>query len=54
MKKVFFNKLANKNIFHSDFKVFTANNDLDFSEKGICVIYGPNGIGKTTKINQKP
>ena len=51
MKKVVFNKLVNKNIFHSDFKVLTTNNELDFSEKGICVIYGPNGTGKTSLIN---
>lgn len=51
MKKIVFNKIVNKNIFHSDFKIFMTNNELDFSEKGICVIYGPNGTGKTSLLN---
>jgi len=46
-----FSKLANKNIFSNDFKIFNENNELSFSEEGICVVYGPNGTSKTSLIN---
>ena len=50
-ENIVFSKLANKNIFSNDFKIFNENNELSFSEEGICVVYGPNGTGKTSLIN---
>lgn len=45
-----FSKIVNKNIFSEDFKKFETNNSLEFSDAGICVVYGPNGTGKTSLI----
>ena len=36
------------NIFCSDFDDLVKNNQIDFSKSGIAIIYGPNGIGKTS------
>ena len=46
-----FKKLVNKNIFSDEFKDFNENNELLFPDKGICVLYGPNGTGKTSFVN---
>lgn len=48
---IVFSKLVNKGIFSEDFKFFNANNELSFSNEGVCVVYGPNGTGKTSLIN---
>lgn len=50
MSKLVFNKIVNKNIFSDDFKRMETNNSLEFSNAGICVVYGPNGTGKTSLI----
>lgn len=50
MSKIIFNKIVNKNIFSDEFKRFEVNNCLEFSDAGICVVYGPNGTGKTSLI----
>ena len=49
--KIVFSKLVNKSIFSDNFKFFNVNNELSFSKEGICVVYGPNGTGKTSLIN---
>lgn len=43
-----FNKIENGSIFTSDFAEFNENNEIKFSNAGFAVIYGPNGIGKTS------
>ena len=50
--KLEFSKLKKETIFCEDFNEFNKNNIIDFSNDGIAVLYGPNGIGKTslTKI----
>lgn len=50
MSKIEFNKLVNQNIFSSDFTDFCENNVLEFSNEGVCVVYAPNGTGKTSLI----
>lgn len=45
------NKLALDNIFCDDFNPLAVNNVIDFSKKSICVLYGPNGTGKTSFSN---
>ena len=52
INKLEFSKLEKENIFCSDFNDFNENNIIEFSNQGIAVLYGPNGIGKTslTKI----
>ena len=44
-----FKKIKNAEVFTSDFAHMTINNEISFprSEK-ICVLYGPNGTGKTS------
>lgn len=46
--KIEFSKLKLGDILCSDFSQLQTNNTLDFSRHNICVIYGPNGTGKTT------
>lgn len=55
--KIEFHKIGFENVFAEDFAHFTENNTIDFTaikengrqkEKGIIVIYGPNGTGKTS------
>ena len=43
-----FNKIENGSIFTSDFAEFNENNEIKFSNAGFAVIYGQNGIGKTS------
>ena len=44
-----FNKIQRHSIFTEDFNPFEKNNTLDFSS-GIAVLYGPNGIGKSSLV----
>lgn len=50
MAKISFEKIENEDIFVSDYKRLTRNNEIDFSREGISVIYGPNGTGKTSLV----
>ena len=50
MAKIIFEKIENEDIFVSDYKSLTRNNEIDFSREGISVIYGPNGTGKTSLV----
>lgn len=50
MTKIIFEKIENEDIFVSDYKRLTRNNEIDFSREGISVIYGPNGTGKTSLV----
>lgn len=50
MAKIIFEKIENEDIFVSDYKRLTRNNEIDFSKEGISVIYGPNGTGKTSLV----
>lgn len=45
--KLIFNKIENGKIFYDDFKEFNKNNEIEFN-KGIAILYGPNGTGKTS------
>jgi ABC-type Mn2+/Zn2+ transport system ATPase subunit len=49
---IIFHKLKKENIFCAEFENMQHNNVVEFSDCGIVIIYGPNGIGKTslTKI----
>ncbi|MEZ8436846.1 hypothetical protein AB6D90_10335 [Vibrio splendidus] len=49
--KIEINKLIKDNVFHEDFCNLENNNTLDFNNKNIVVIYGPNGTGKTSFSN---
>lgn len=53
MAKIIFEKIENEDIFVSDYKRPTRNNEIDFSREGISVIYGPNGTGKTSLVKEK-
>lgn len=46
--KLIFSKIKNDNIFYDDFSDFRDNNELDFGNKNIVVLYGPNGVGKSS------
>ena len=46
-----FKKIKNETIFTSGWETFEKNNVLDFSQKSITVLYGPNGTGKTSLVN---
>lgn len=50
VEKIIFEKIENEDIFVSDYKKLTRNNEIDFSKEGISVIYGPNGTGKTSLV----
>ena len=41
-------KLKKSNIFTNEFLALKENNILDFESKSVCVLYGPNGTGKTS------
>lgn len=41
-------RIKRDNIFTDDFLALTSNNEIDLSSKNICVLYGPNGTGKTS------
>ncbi|MGL5718431.1 MAG: AAA family ATPase [Paraclostridium sp.] len=45
--KLIFNKIESGKIFYDDFKEFNKNNEIEFN-KGIAILYGPNGTGKTS------
>ncbi|WP_036300878.1 AAA family ATPase [Methylotenera sp. L2L1] len=49
--KLQINKLVLDTIFCSEFNPLTSNNIIDFTNKSICVLYGPNGTGKTSFTN---
>ena len=46
MMKIF--KLKKENIFCAEYEDLTENNEIEFSNNKIAVIYGPNGTGKTS------
>jgi ABC-type lipoprotein export system ATPase subunit len=46
--KITFKKLSLGSILDESFNDLQSNNVLDFERNRICVIYGPNGTGKTT------
>ena len=46
--KITFNKIQKENIFCDDLVDFQKNNTIEFSDRGIAVLYGPNGVGKTS------
>ncbi|TBT47362.1 ATP-binding cassette domain-containing protein [Vibrio parahaemolyticus] len=41
-------KIKKDNIFTDAYLGLTQNNELDFESKKVCVLYGPNGTGKTS------
>ncbi|EGR0623567.1 TPA: hypothetical protein ACN33E_000759 [Vibrio parahaemolyticus] len=41
-------KIKKDNIFTDAYLDLTQNNELDFESKKVCVLYGPNGTGKTS------
>lgn len=51
MAELVFHKIINSTIFTTDFSTFVSNNTIEFNEKGISVVYGPNGTGKTSLIH---
>jgi len=46
--KLVFSKIENNDIFCGDFLEFKKNNVIEFSINKIAVLYGPNGIGKSS------
>jgi ABC-type molybdate transport system ATPase subunit len=48
--KLIFTKLQKEDIFCDDFNDFKVNNEIEFSAKGIAVLYAPNGTGKTSLV----
>lgn len=50
-KKLVFSKIQKESIFCHDFEEFIENNEIEFSKQGIAVVYGPNGVGKTSLSN---
>lgn len=47
-EKLVFTKIKRENIFCDDFYDFKDNNEIEFSRDKIAILYGPNGIGKTS------
>ena len=45
---IVFTKLQRENIFGREFLEFRENNILEFAEKSVILLYGPNGTGKTS------
>ncbi|WP_207667285.1 hypothetical protein [Clostridium sp. JN-1] len=43
-----FNKICKEDIFCNDFKELKHDNKIEFSKKGIAILYAPNGVGKTS------
>lgn len=50
MNKLTFKKIKNENIFAKDYDNFIKNNEIEFSDSGMAVVYGPNGTGKTSLV----
>lgn len=50
MEKIIFTQIENEDIFVSNYKKLSKNNEIKFSKEGISVIYGPNGTGKTSLV----
>lgn len=50
MDKIIFKHIENEDIFVSDYQPLTRNNEINFLNRGIAVIYGPNGTGKTSLV----
>jgi ABC-type lipoprotein export system ATPase subunit len=46
--KLTFQKIVRENVFSDDFLHMVRDNDIEFPESGIAVVYGPNGIGKSS------
>lgn len=46
--KLTISKLKKGIIFTDEYLNLTENNELDFERKKLCVLYGPNGTGKTS------
>ena len=46
VEKIIFTQIENEDIFVSNYKKLSKNNEIKFSKEGISVIYGPNGTGK--------
>lgn len=49
--KLQINKLVLDSIFCNEFNPLISNNIIDFTSKSICILYGPNGTGKTSFTN---
>jgi predicted ATP-binding protein involved in virulence len=49
--KLVFRKIEKESIFCEPFNNLVTNNEIEFSNNGIAVIYGPNGTGKTSLAN---
>lgn len=52
-----FKKVQKDTIFCDDFIDFQKNNIIEFSDQGIVILYGPNGVGKTSLcsvLNSEP
>lgn len=45
---IVFSKLKRENVFGQEFADFQDNNVLEFGNKKVIVLYGPNGTGKTS------
>lgn len=50
VEKIIFTQIENEDIFVSNYKKLSKNNEIKFSKEGISVIYGPNGTGKTSLV----
>lgn len=48
MSSLKINSIQHQDILNEQFSNLTENNNILFSNQGIAVIYGPNGVGKTT------
>jgi Fe-S cluster assembly ATPase SufC len=46
--KLTFQKIVRENVFSDDFLHLVRDNEIEFPENGIAVVYGPNGIGKSS------
>ncbi|RGP90249.1 hypothetical protein BC354_09075 [Vibrio cholerae] len=46
--KIKVSKIKKESIFTDEYLALTQNNELDFERKKVCVLYGPNGTGKTS------
>jgi ABC-type Mn2+/Zn2+ transport system ATPase subunit len=46
--KIKVSKIKKDSIFTDEYLALTQNNELDFERKKVCVVYGPNGTGKTS------
>ncbi|HAT2784275.1 TPA: ATP-binding cassette domain-containing protein, partial [Citrobacter koseri] len=46
--KIIISKVKKGKIFTDEYLNLTQNNELDFGKRKTCVLYGPNGTGKTS------